>query len=179
MAPLVWFITGCSSGLGAALAAQVLDRGDFAIATLRDISKCPPTLQNHTQRANLSILSLDVTAPLSTIHGVIAEATDIHGHIDVLVNNAGYIQIGTVEELKEEEWKAQFDTNVFGAVRTTSVVLKGMRERGKGTIVFVGSLSGWVGHDACGAYAASKFALAGKYRTSSEKRADTDGCGQA
>ncbi|KAL5405604.1 hypothetical protein PMIN03_008328 [Paraphaeosphaeria minitans] len=160
MAPLVWLITGCSSGLGFHLAAHVLARGDIAIATLRNPSKLPAGLRDRPNAANLYVIQLDITAPQSTISAVVAQAAALHGRIDVLINNAGYIQIGTVEGL-EHDWVAQFETNVFGAVKMTSAVLKGMRERGSGTVVFVGSLSGWVGHDTCGAYAGSKFALAG------------------
>lgn len=162
MAPLVWLITGCSSGIGCQLASYVLARGDIAIATLRNPSKLPSSLANHQNKENLSVLQLDVTASEADISATISKATAVYGRIDILVNNAGYIQIGTIEELKEADWRAQFDTNVFGAVKVTSAVVKGMRERKAGTVVFVGSLSGWVGHEACGAYAGSKFALAGE-----------------
>jgi NAD(P)-dependent dehydrogenase (short-subunit alcohol dehydrogenase family) len=78
-----------------------------------------------------------------------------------LVNNAAYIAIGTWEDLSYEDWVAQFDTNVFGTIKVTKAVLPHFRERKRGATVFISSLSGWIGHAGCSAYAGSKFALEG------------------
>ncbi|KAF2691399.1 NAD(P)-binding protein [Lentithecium fluviatile CBS 122367] len=156
MAPLVWLITGTSSGLGHSLVHAILARGDHCIATARSLLSI-----SSLASAGASTLALDVTAPFPIIQATINAAISIHGHIDVLVNNAGYIVIGTVEGLDEEEWRGQFETNVFGAVKVAKAVLPHFRGRRSGTVAFVGSLSGWVGHEACGAYAGSKFALEG------------------
>jgi len=160
MARLVWLVTGCSSGLGQYLVKHIAARGDIAIATARDITKISASVQS---LENVSILPLDVNAPPPAIQDIIAQAVSLHGHIDVLVNNAGFIQIGTLEELQYEDWVAQFETNVFGPIKVAKAVLPHFRDRKSGTLAFVGSLSGWVGHEVCGAYAGSKFALEGEF----------------
>src|SRR5262245_38745476 len=136
MAPLVWLVTGCSSGLGLQLVHAILARGDKCIATARSVSKI-----SHLVHPSLSILPLDVTSPQVTHSAIVSDAIDAHGHIDVLVNNAGFIQIGTVEELNYDDWTAQFETNVFGALKVTNAVLPHFRERRIGTVVFISSLS--------------------------------------
>lgn len=158
MAPLVWLVTGCSSGIGSQFIHSILARGDKVVATARSLSKI-----HYLERLGASVLSLDVTHPESSIHGTIAAALRIYGHIDVLVNNAAFISIGRWEDLEYEDWVQQFDTNLFGTIKVTKALLPHFRARRKGTMVFIGSLSGWIGHSGCGAYAGSKFALEGKF----------------
>lgn len=93
MAPLVWLITGCSSGLGHALAVEVLSRGDAVIATARKIDSI-----KSLETKGATSLQLDVTSDQETLNMVMKEAIAVHGRIDVLVNNAGYIQAGALEE---------------------------------------------------------------------------------
>lgn len=156
MAPLVWLITGCSSGFGQQFVHSILARGDKVIATARTLSRIA-----HLEQLGASTLQLDITSSQSSIDATIAKAISIYGRVDVLVNNAAFIQIGTLEDLQYEDWVKQFDTNVFGTIKVTKAVLPHFRERKSGCMVFISSLSGWVGHDACGAYAGSKFALEG------------------
>ncbi|KAJ9624601.1 hypothetical protein H2204_010783 [Knufia peltigerae] len=156
MSQLVWLITGCSSGFGEQFVHSILARGDKVIATARKIEKI-----QHLQQAGATILQLDITDKQQQIRDAIAAATKIHGRVDVLVNNAAYIAIGTWEDLEYEDFLAEFDTNVFGTIKVTRALLPHFRERRSGTMVFIGSLSGWVGHAGCGAYAGSKFALEG------------------
>ncbi|KAH7348513.1 short-chain oxidoreductase [Rhexocercosporidium sp. MPI-PUGE-AT-0058] len=160
MAPLVWLITGTSSGIGLALAQAVLARGDHVIATARDITS-PTLLPLQTHGAHL--LAFDVTLPQSTITSLLATALTLSPSkgIDILVNNAGYLEIGVLEDLNDSQWRAQFETNVFGAVRLAKAILPSMRERGSGTVVWVGSVAGWKGEEGGGAYCGSKFAVAG------------------
>ncbi|KAF3039684.1 hypothetical protein E8E12_001092 [Didymella heteroderae] len=156
MAPLVWLVTGCTSGFGSQFVHSLLARGDKVIATARDHSKV-----QHLEQAGVTTFQLDITDNQQAINTIISKALAVHGRIDVLVNNAAYIAIGTWEDLSYEDWLAQFDTNVFGTIKTTKALLPYFRERKAGTMVFISSLSGWIGHAGCSAYAGSKFALEG------------------
>ncbi|KAH7413980.1 hypothetical protein DE146DRAFT_14094 [Phaeosphaeria sp. MPI-PUGE-AT-0046c] len=156
MAPLVWLVTGCSSGFGNQFVHSILARGDKVVATARDLSRI-----RQLERLGVPIFQLDVTDSQSVINATIAKVLAEYGRIDVLVNNAAYIAIGTWEDLSYEDWLAQFDTNVFGTIKVTKAILPHFRERKTGTMVFISSLSGWVGHPGCSAYAGSKFALEG------------------
>jgi len=95
MPQLTWFITGCSSGFGEQFVQSILARGDNVIATARNLEK----LQGIKQ-AGASILQLDITSSPSTISKTVAKAISIHGKIDVLLNNAGYVAAGGFEDLK-------------------------------------------------------------------------------
>ncbi|PPQ72404.1 hypothetical protein CVT26_003797 [Gymnopilus dilepis] len=156
--PLVWLITGTTSGLGRDLALEALKRGEKVIATgrARSIDKL-----EELQSKGADVLELDVTAPLDTLHDVAKKGIDIHGRVDVLVNNAGYILVGAVEESTPEETLAQFNTNVFGALNVTRAFLPYMRERKSGTVIFIGSVGGWRAAPYAGLYSATKWALRG------------------
>ena len=91
-----WLITGCSSGLGEAITYAVLRRGDNAIATARKGTQRLQTLKE----AGAAILDLDVQAPQEELNGVVEKALEIYGGIDVLVNNAAYVEAGVLEELR-------------------------------------------------------------------------------
>ncbi|KAI0068737.1 short chain dehydrogenase [Artomyces pyxidatus] len=150
---LVWFITGCSTGIGRDLTIEALNRGDKVIATTR--SRSIQKLEDLRQRG-ADVLELDVTAPLEELHKIAKTAVAFHGHIDVLVNNAGFVSIGTLEESTPEETSAQFNTNIFGALNVTRSILPYMRARHTGTIMWLGSLAGWYPTPAVGLYAATK-----------------------
>lgn len=152
----VWFITGSSSGLGLALAHAVLDRGFRAVLTAR----APATIENLVQSHgdNALALPLDVTDKAAIEHAV-AEAEAHFGHIDVLVNAAGYGYLAAIEEGEDNAVRAQFETNVFGLLDVTKRVLPGMRARRQGHIVNISSLGGLVAFPATGYYHASKFAV--------------------
>ncbi|MEU2872793.1 oxidoreductase [Streptomyces olivoreticuli] len=154
----VWFITGCSSGLGRALASAVLERGWRAVVTARDAGKTVDVVAGHQERA--LTLALDVT-DAEQIAKAVAQAQAAFGRIDVLVNNAGYGYLAAVEEGEDDEVRALFDTNVFGLINTAKAVLPGMRSRRSGHIVNMSSLGGLVGFGATGYYHATKFAVEG------------------
>ncbi|KAM0547497.1 hypothetical protein ACHAPJ_010370 [Fusarium lateritium] len=156
MPQLVWLITGCSSGFGAEFVRQILSRGDKVIATARRLSSIESLASQ-----GAATLQLDITSSQETIDQIIAHAIIIYGHIDVLVNNAGFVSSGSWEDLRYEDFLASFETNVFGPIKTTRAALPHLRERKSGTMVFISSLSGWVGHQFTGAYAGSQFALEG------------------
>lgn len=153
-----WFITGASRGIGRALAEAVLAHGDRVIATARQAESLESLGNEHEDRLRRRALDVnDAAACRAVLHAAI----DDFGGIDVLVNNAGYGLAGAVEELSDDEARAQFETNVFGALRLTQRVLPHMRERGHGHIVQISSIAGFVASPGLGLYNASKFALEG------------------
>jgi NAD(P)-dependent dehydrogenase (short-subunit alcohol dehydrogenase family) len=154
----VWFIMGCSTGFGRELAKLVLDRGYRAVITARNPDKIQDLAAGHQGRA--LTLKLDVTNKEEVTQAVKkAEAT--FGSIDVLVNNAGYGYVGAVEESDEDEARALVETNFFGLARMIHVVLPGMRQRRRGSIVNISSIGGLVGFPGVGYYNATKFAVEG------------------
>jgi NAD(P)-dependent dehydrogenase (short-subunit alcohol dehydrogenase family) len=154
----VWFITGCSTGLGRALAEAVLERGDSAAVTARDPRTVADLVAAHGDRA--LALPLDVTDK-AQIADAVKRAEAAFGRIDVLVNNAGYGYLAAVEEGEDDEVRALFDTNVFGLADVTKAVLPGMRERRSGHVVNISSLGGLAAFGATGYYHATKFAVEG------------------
>ncbi|KAI0045390.1 short chain dehydrogenase [Auriscalpium vulgare] len=150
---LVWLITGCSSGIGRDLTLAALKRGDKVIATGRTRSLAR---LDDLKAAGADVLELDVTAPLDTLHEVAKKAIALHGHVDVLVNNAGYALVGAIEENTPEETYAQFNTNVFGGLNVARAFLPYMRARRTGTVIWLGSIAGWRTLASCGLYAATK-----------------------
>ncbi|PYI24884.1 putative short chain oxidoreductase/dehydrogenase [Aspergillus indologenus CBS 114.80] len=149
-----YLITGASSGLGAALASSALRAGHTVLATARNPAQA--TLPPHP---NLTWLALDITGPSTPT--TLATALAAHPPVDVLINNAGYALLGSIEDTTLAEVHAQFDTNVFGAVRVLQAVLPGMRARRAGTVVNISSSAGLDGLPACAVYAGSKFAMEG------------------
>ncbi|MEQ4723594.1 oxidoreductase [Nonomuraea sp. B19D2] len=154
----VWFITGCSTGLGRALATAVLERGWRAAVTARDPRQVAGLVAEHGDRA--VALPLDVTDK-AQIAEAVKQADSAFGRIDVLVNNAGYGYLAAVEEGQDDEVRALFDTNVFGLIDVTKAVLPGMRARRSGHVVNISSLGGLAAFGATGYYHATKFAVEG------------------
>lgn len=153
-----WFITGTSRGFGREWAVAALERGDRVAATARDIS----TLDDLVARFGDAILpiALDVTDRAADIAAV-QRAAAAFGSLDVVINNAGYGQFGMIEELSEQEIRAQLETNLFGALWVTQAALPIMREQGHGHILQVSSIGGVSAFLNIGAYHASKWALEG------------------
>ena len=152
-APLVILVTGCSSGIGRATALEAAARGHRVYATARR----PESLRD-LEKAGLRALGLDVT-DAGAIRDAVASLLGEAGAIDALVNNAGYGQYGAVEDVAAEEWREQFDVNLFGAVEMTRAVLPAMREKRRGTIVNVSSVAGKIAIPFAAPYSASKHAL--------------------
>lgn len=149
----VVLITGCSSGIGAAAARTLAAAGHTVYATARK-SETLAELAAFGCRA----LALDVTDEASMADAVRA-VEDAHGAVDVLVNNAGYGQYGPIEQVPMDEVRRQFETNVFGLVRLTQLVLPGMRAQQHGRIVNVSSMGGRTTLPGGGYYHASKYAV--------------------
>ncbi len=147
-------ITGCSSGIGRATAARLARRRDLTVyATARRVE----TLVD-LAAAGCRVLALDVTDESSMTAAVAAVEAE-HGHVDVLVNNAGYGEYGTIEEVPIDRVRAQFDTNVFGLARLVQIVLPGMRAARGGRVINVSSMGGRVVFPTGGYYHASKYAV--------------------
>ncbi|KAL0574491.1 hypothetical protein V5O48_007466 [Marasmius crinis-equi] len=158
MTQLVWLITGTSTGLGRDLALAALNRGDKVVATAR--SRSIGQIDD-LKAKGAETLELDVTAPLEQLQEVAKKAVSFYGRVDVVVNNAGYILVGAIEENTPQETYEQFNTNVFGALNVSRAFLPYMRERKSGTIIFCGSIVGWGELPNAGLYTATKWALRG------------------
>jgi len=149
----VALVTGCSSGIGAATARQLLAAGFHVVATARRRDAVADLAA-----AGCQTLALDVTDE-SSMHAAVARVQAEHGAVAVLVNNAGYGQAGVLEEVSIEQARRQFETNVFGALRLAQLVLPGMRQSGRGRIINVSSMGGRLTFPYFGLYHASKYAL--------------------
>lgn len=153
-----WMITGCSTGFGRALADLLLARGERVVATARNAKTLESLVSDHGER--VLALELDITRS-DRIAAALDAVTGRFGALDVLINNAGYGGLGTVEDAPVDAARAMFETNVFGTLAMTKAVLPGMIERGSGQIVMIGSVAGQIGFPALAYYSSSKFALAG------------------
>ncbi|MGA9673427.1 MAG: oxidoreductase [Terracidiphilus sp.] len=154
----VWFITGTSTGFGYLLAKELLRRGECVIATARDVSKLKDLAAQYPDHAR--IFTLDVTKP-AEIESVAQQAIAAFGHIDVLVNNAGYGVTGAIEEVSEDEFEPMFQTNIYGLIRTTRAFLPHFRQRHTGHIFNLSSIGGLTGAPGWGFYNVTKFAVEG------------------
>ena len=154
-------VTGSSSGIGLET-SLLLARNDFyTYVTMRNLDKSKTiTDLKQKEKLSLEVLKLDVTSDES-VKEAIQRITNEQGRIDVLVNNAGYALVGPFEELSIEEFKEQFETNVFGVIRVTQSVLPIMRRQKCGTIINISSIAGKIGFPLTSAYVSSKFALEG------------------
>jgi len=152
----VWFITGCSTGLGRALAERVLSHGHRCVVTARNVAQIEAIAAPYPERA--LAVALDVTDGAQVDHAL-AQADKKFGRIDILVNNAGWGYNCAIEEGEDQVVRAMFDTNVFALAALMRKVLPGMRARGKGHIINVSSMGGVVGNPGTGYYCATKFAV--------------------
>ena len=155
----VAIVTGSSSGIGLETAIHLAKNGFKTYATMRNLGKSD-TIKSKSENLPIEILQLDVTDDTS-VKNAINTIIEKEGRIDVLVNNAGYGQIGAVEDLSSEEIKNQFETNVFGVFRTIREVLPTMRKQKSGRIITISSVAGFMGMPVFSAYASSKFAVEG------------------
>ncbi len=153
----VWFITGAGRGMGVDIAQAALAGGNRVVATARDAAKAAAAVGEHE---NLLTVSLDIT-DTESVDAAVTAATNHFGGIDVLVNNAGNFQAGFFEEVSPEQFRAQMETNFFGALNVTRAVLPIMRRQRSGHVVTITSTAGIISGGFGSAYGASKFALEG------------------
>jgi NAD(P)-dependent dehydrogenase (short-subunit alcohol dehydrogenase family) len=149
-------VTGASSGIGAAAVARLAKDGHRVIGTSRKAG--------HKNAEGTEMLELDVTSDAS-VEACVRTFLERTGRIDVLINNAGYMQTGAIEEVTLEQAHAQFETNYFGIVRMVQAVLPIMRAQKSGLIAATSSLAGLVPLPFWGHYNASKFAVEGLMET--------------
>lgn len=169
MTSKTWFITGTSRGFGREWAIAALERGDRVAATARDTSSLDDLTEVHGEA--VLPLELDVT-DRDAVYAAVKQAHDRFDGLDVVVNNAGYGQFGLVEELSEDEARAQIETNLFGALWVTQAALPYLREQGSGHIIQVSSIGGISAFPNVGMYHASKWALEGISQSLSQEVAD-------
>ncbi|MBB4188313.1 oxidoreductase [Sinorhizobium terangae] len=151
-----WFITGCSTGFGRALAQHVIALGHNVVVTARDAAQVADLTAIAPDRT--LALALDVTKA-DDIAAATRAAEERFGHIDILVNNAGVGYFGAFEESDMDAVRAMFEVNVWGLANMTRAVLPGMRRRRSGTIVNISSVGGLRSVPSLSFYAASKFAV--------------------
>ena len=154
----VWFITGAGRGIGAEIARSALEAGHRVVATGRKVKDLEASFAAHGER--VLCLSLDVSRESQSADAV-ARAVDRFGRIDVVVNNAGYGQLGLFEEVPATAVEEQFQTNVFGLMHVTRAVLPQMRKQRSGHIFNLASIGGFMGFEASSIYCATKFAVEG------------------
>jgi NADP-dependent 3-hydroxy acid dehydrogenase YdfG len=146
-------ITGCSTGIGRATAEHLAAKGHTVYATARK-----PESLSDLEAKGIKTLALDVTDEAS-MQAAVQAVEDAEGAVGALVNNAGYSQSGAVESVKLDDIRSQFETNVFGLIRMSQLVLPGMRREGRGRIVNVGSMGGTLVFPGGGIYHATKYAV--------------------
>lgn len=156
-----WFVTGASSGLGAAITRAALDAGQRVAATARDARD---VANRFPEASPMTLLPLDLDLRDSeSVRAAVASAQAAFGDIDVLVNSAGFVTFGGIEELDSALLREQLEVNLVGPLEVVRAVLPRMRERRAGRIVQLSSLGGRVAIPGLGAYNASKFASEGAF----------------
>jgi len=154
----VWFITGCSSGLGRALAIAALGRGQRVVATVRDPASAGELVERFPGACR--VLTLDVT-DAAQVKSAVGEAAAAFGRLDVVVNNAGYGLVGAFEELGEAQINRNFSTNFFGALEVIRAALPILRAQGSGHVVNISAAAVISNYAGFSIYGATKWALEG------------------
>lgn len=155
----VWFVTGASKGLGLTLVRKLLADGYQVAATSRDLKTLNVEVNNNT--SGFLPLQVDLVNE-GNVTSAINETIKTFGNVDVVVNNAGYGQLGTLEELSDKEARQNFDINVFGTLNVIRAVMPHFRSRKSGHIINISSIAGFLGaFPGWGIYNATKFAVAG------------------
>lgn len=154
----VWFVTGASRGLGRSFTEAALAAGDRVVGAARDVTPLDDLVAAHPDR--LVALTLDVT-DRAAVFDVVEQAVGRFGRLDVVVNNAGALFSGMLEEFTEAEARAQMDVNFFGALWVSQAVLPHLRANGGGHVLQISSIGALGGFASTGLYSASKFALEG------------------
>ncbi|MGO1244130.1 MAG: SDR family NAD(P)-dependent oxidoreductase [Sphingobacterium sp.] len=155
----VWFVTGASKGLGLTLVKRLMAEGHFVTATSRNIAE----LQEAVSEENETFLPLEVDlVNENSVEAAVAKTVEKFGKLDVVVNNAGYGQLGTLEEITDLESRQNFDINVFGSLNIIRKTMPYLRRQKSGFIINIASIGGLTGEFAgWGIYCATKFAVVG------------------
>lgn len=158
MTSRTWLITGSSRGLGRVLAEAALEEGERVVATARDPRRLDDLVARFPERARA--VALDVT-DRAQADAAVRAAVDAFGRIDVLVNNAGYANIGAIEDLSDDDFRAQIETNLWGVINVTRAALPQLRAQGAGHVIQIGSSGGRVTAPGAGPYQTAKWAVEG------------------
>ncbi|HEY0691009.1 MAG TPA: SDR family NAD(P)-dependent oxidoreductase [Kribbella sp.] len=158
MSDQVWFVTGSSRGLGRAVVEEALAAGHRVVATARRREALADLEEKYGDQ--VCTLALDVSDAGQAAHSVQA-GLDVFGHLDVVVNNAGYANLAPVEEVDLHDFRTQIETVFFGTVHVTKAALPVFRRQGAGHFIQVTSLGGRMAFPGAGAYHAAKFAVEG------------------
>jgi NAD(P)-dependent dehydrogenase (short-subunit alcohol dehydrogenase family) len=156
--PQVWLITGSSRGLGRALAQAVLDKGHKLVATARNPAQLADLAERYGDQVRT--VALDVTDEQAADSAITA-AFEAFGRLDVLVNNAGYGNVGPIEDTSLADFRAQIETNLFGVINVTKATIPLMREQRSGHILQLSSVGGRVGALGRAPYSAAKWGVEG------------------
>lgn len=154
----VWFITGASKGIGLALTKMVLSQGNKVVATSRNIEDFKTSVTEY-QNSFLP-LNVDLTSD-QEVNNAIQQSIETFGKLDVVVNNAGYSLVGSMEEMTDEEFRQTLDVNLFAAVNVIRRVMPHFRLQKSGHIINISSITGYVGFANASSYNAAKFAVIG------------------
>ncbi|HXM25934.1 MAG TPA: oxidoreductase [Chthoniobacterales bacterium] len=154
----VWLITGSSRGLGRALAQAVLDHGHKLVATARNPAQFADLPERYGDQVRT--VALDVTDEQAA-NSAIKAASEAFGRLDVLVNNAGYGNVGSIEDTSLADFRAQIETNLFGVINVTKAAIPLMREQRSGHILQLSSVGGRVGALGRAPYSAAKWGVEG------------------
>jgi NAD(P)-dependent dehydrogenase (short-subunit alcohol dehydrogenase family) len=156
--PKVWFITGSSRGLGRSLAEAVLAHGDLLVATARKPEQLNDLVS--TYGSQMRAVPLDVTHS-EQARAAIASAIDAFGRLDVVVNNAGYANVASIEDASEEDWRAQIEANLWGVINVTRAALPFLRKQRSGHFLQISSVGGRTASAGLGPYQTAKWAVEG------------------
>lgn len=154
-----WFVTGASKGLGLSLVKRLLSTGNQVVATTRNTTALLDALTEEPTD-NLLALSVDLTNDQS-VNEAIGQAINRFGRLDVVVNNAGYSLVGSMEEMTDQEFRQTVDVNLFGPVNVIRAAMPYLRSQGSGHVINISSNAGYVGFANAASYNAAKFALIG------------------
>lgn len=152
----VWFITGASRGFGRVWAQAALQRGDKVVATARNPASIAALKEKYGK--NVLTLELDVTKP-EQVKTAVTQAHTHFGKLDIILNNAGYSLVGTIEEASADDVRAMYDTNIFGTLSVIQAALPLLRKQGGGHILGTSSNLGHVTLPVIGYYSSSKWAF--------------------
>lgn len=153
-----WLVTGTSGGLGRKIVEAVLEAGDRVVATAREADRLGDLVTRYGDR--IRAVPLDITDPRAA-RDTVQTATRLFGRLDVLVNNAGYADVGSVEDMTDKAFRDQIEANFFGVVNLTKAALPVMRAQRAGHIIQVSSVGGRLGGPGLAAYQSAKWAVTG------------------
>ncbi|MGS2763697.1 SDR family NAD(P)-dependent oxidoreductase [Sinomicrobium sp. M5D2P9] len=154
----VWFITGASKGLGLALTRLALSQGDKVVATSRNTDALKKSITGHQD--NFLPLNVDITSD-KEVKNAVRQSIEKFGRLDVVVNNAGYALVGSMEEMTDGEFRQTMDVNLFGTVNVIRNTIPFLRQQQSGHIINISSNAGYVGFANATSYNAAKFAVIG------------------